>query len=222
MPKPETPPPVALENRDRNGDGRHFSPSAARNSGPIREVLERVLPRSGTALEIGSGTGEHVVCFAKALPGLVWQPSDPDPASRASIAAWIAVEGLANIRAPVAIDTRQTIWGVEDDAPFAAVVSLNMIHIAPWESALGLLAGAGRLLRPDGVFYLYGPFMRGGAHTAPSNAAFDAELKRCDPRLGVRDIDDLIGEAAPQGLGLREVIAMPANNLSLVFVKTAA
>ena len=222
MTKSETPPnPVALENRDRTGDGRHFSPSAARNSGPIREVLERVLPKSGIALEIGSGTGEHVVCFAKALPGLLWQPSDPDPAARTSIAAWIAAEGLANVRAPVAIDTRQAIWGVEVDAPFAAVVSLNMIHIAPWESALGLLAGAGRLLRPDGVFYLYGPFMRSGAHTAPSNAAFDADLKRRDPRWGVRDIDDLVGDAAPHGLGLREVIEMPANNLSLVFVKTA-
>ena len=220
MAKPETPPPVALENRGRDGDGRHFSPSAARNSGPIREVLEWVLPKSGTALEIGSGTGEHVVCFAKALPGLLWQPSDPDPAARTSIAAWIAAEGLANVRAPVAIDTRQAIWGVEVDAPFAAVVSLNMIHIAPWESALGLLAGAGRLLRPDGVFYLYGPFMRSGAHTAPSNAAFDADLKRRDPRWGVRDIDDLIGEAAPHGLGLRQVIEMPANNLSLVFVRT--
>ena len=153
-------------------------------------------------------------------PDFVWQPSDPDPASRASIAAWTAVEGLANVRAPVAIDTRQTIWGVEDDAPFAAMVSLNMIHIAPWESALGLLAGAGRLLGPDGVLYLYGPFMRGGEHTAPSNAAFDADLKRRDPRWGVRDIDDLIGEAAPHGLGLREVIEMPANNLSLVFVRT--
>ena len=221
MTKSETPPPVALEDRGRNGDGRHFSPSAARNSGPIRAVLERVLPKSGTALEIGSGTGEHVACFAKALPGLLWQPSDPDPASRASIAAWIAAEGLANVRAPVAIDTRQAIWGVEDGAPFAAVVSLNMIHIAPWESALGLLAGAGRLLRPDGVFYLYGPFMRSGAHTAPSNAAFDADLKRRDPRWGVRDIDDLVGEAAPHGLELSEVIEMPANNLSLVFVKTA-
>ena len=221
MAKSETPPnPVALENRGREGDGRHFSPSAARNSGPIRLVLERVLPKSGIALEIGSGTGEHVACFAKALPGRLWQPSDPDPASRASIAAWIASEGLANIHAPVAIDTRQAIWGVEDDAPFAAVVSLNMIHIAPWESALGLLAGVGRLLGPDGVFYLYGPFMRGGEHTAPSNAAFDAALKRRDPRWGVRDIDDLIGEAAPHGLGLREVIEMPANNLSLVFVRT--
>src|SRR6478736_4130920 len=107
----------ALENRDRTDDGRHFSPSAARNRGPIREVLEKILPKSGIALEIGSGTGEHVICFAKALPGLLWQPSDPDPTSRASIAAWIAAEGLANVRAPVAIDTRQAIWGVEDEAP---------------------------------------------------------------------------------------------------------
>jgi hypothetical protein len=220
MAKFETPPPVALENRDRNSDGRQFSPSAGRNSRPIREVLETVLPRSGFALEIGSGTGEHVVCFAKALPGLEWQPSDPDRASRASIAAWVASEGLANIRAPVAIDTRHATWGIEQDAPFAAVVSLNMIHIAPWESALGLLAGAGRLLAPEGVLFLYGPFMRGGTHTAPSNAAFDADLKRHDPRWGVRDVDDLVREAAPQRLELGEVIEMPANNLSLVFVRT--
>ena len=160
------------------------------------------------------------MCFAKALPGLLWQPSDPDPASRASSAAWIAAEALANVRAPVAIDTRQAIWGVEDEAPFAAMVSLNMIHIAPWESALGLLTGAGRLLRPDGILYLYGPFMRSGAHTAPSNAAFDADLKRRNPSWGVRDIDDIVREATPHGLELREVIEMPANNLSLVFVKT--
>jgi hypothetical protein len=222
MTKSDFPPnPAALENRDRTGDGRQFSPSAARNSGPIREVLARVLPGSGTALEIGSGTGEHVVCFAKALPGLFWQPSDPDPAARSSIAAWIAAEGLANVRAPVGIDTRQALWGIENDAPFAAMISLNMIHIAPWESALGLLAGAERLLRPDGVLCLYGPFMRGGAHTAPSNAAFDADLKRRNPSWGVRNIDDLVREAAPHGLELREVVEMPANNLSLVFVKTA-
>jgi SAM-dependent methyltransferase len=221
MSKSDTPPPVALEDRGRNGDGRQFSPSAARNSGPIREVLEKVLPRSGIALEIGSGTGEHIVCFAKALPGLLWQPSDPDPASRASIAAWIAAEGLANVRTPVAIDVRQAAWGVEDEAPFAAVVSLNMIHIAPWESALGLLAGAGRLLRQGGILYLYGPFTRSGAHTAPSNAAFDADLKRRNPSWGVRDLDDLVREAAPHGLKLREVVEMPANNLSLVFVKSS-
>jgi SAM-dependent methyltransferase len=182
-------------------------------------VLTRVLPKKGIALEIGSGTGEHVICFAKALPGLVWLPSDPDSASRASIKAWSATEGLANVRAPVAIDVRGGGWGVEDDAPFDAMISLNMVHIAPWGAALGLLAGAGRLLRPDGVLFFYGPFMLGGTHTAASNAAFDADLKRRDSRWGVRDVDDLVGEAATHGLELREVVEMPVNNLSLVFVK---
>jgi tRNA G46 methylase TrmB len=106
-------------------------------------VLTRVLPKKGIALEIGSGTGEHVMCFAKALPGLLWLPSDPDAASRASIKAWSATEGLANVRAPVAIDVREGVWGVEDDAPFDAMISLNMVHIAPWEAALGLLAVRG-------------------------------------------------------------------------------
>ena len=211
--------PDSVEVRSRAGDARQFSPSAARNCGPIREVLTRVLPKKGIALEIGSGTGEHVICFAKALPGLVWLPSDPDSASRASIKAWSATEGLGNVRAPVAIDVRGGVWGVEDDAPFDAMISLNMVHIAPWEAALGLLAGAGRLLGPDGILFFYGPFMLGGIHTAASNAAFDADLKRRNPRWGVRDVDDLVGEAAPYGLELREVVKMPANNLSLVFVK---
>jgi Protein of unknown function (DUF938) len=198
--------------RGRVGDAREFSPSAARNRGPIREVLTRVLPKKGIALEIGSGTGEHVICFAKALPGLLWLPSDPDAASRASIKAWRAIEGLANVRAPVAIDVREKVWGVENDAPFDAMISLNMVHIAPWEAALGLLAGAG-------VLVFYGPFMLGGTHTAASNAAFDADLKRRDPRWGVRDVDELIGAAAPHGLELLELVAMPANNISLVFIK---
>ncbi len=186
---------------------------------PIREVLIRVLPKKGIALEIGSGTGEHVISFAKALPGLVWLPSDPDEASRASIRAWSVTEGLANVRAPVSVDVRDEIWGVEDDAPFDAMISLNMVHIAPWEAALALLAGAGRLLRPDGLLVFYGPFMLGGTHTAASNAAFDADLKSWDRHWGVRDVDDLVGAAAPQGLELLELVAMPANNLSLVFVK---
>ena len=186
---------------------------------PIREVLIRVLPKKGIALEIGSGTGEHVISFAKALPGLVWLPSDPDEASRASIRAWSVTEGLANVRAPVSVDVRDEIWGVEDDAPFDAMISLNMVHIAPWEAALALLAGAGRLLRPDGLLVFYGPFMLGGTHTAASNAAFDADLKSRDRHWGVRDVDDLVGAAAPQGLELLELVAMPANNLSLVFVK---
>jgi SAM-dependent methyltransferase len=184
-------------------------------------VLTRVLPREGIVLEIGSGTGEHAICFGKALPELVWLPSDPDAASRVSIEAWIATEGLANVRAPVAIDVRREAWGVEEDAPFDAMISLNMVHIAPWEAALGLLAGAGRLLRPDGVLFFYGPFMLGGAHTAASNAAFDADLKRRDARWGVRDVDALVSEAAPYGLELRDVEKMPANNLSLIFVKTS-
>jgi SAM-dependent methyltransferase len=210
-----------VEDRSAIGDGRQFSPSAARNCEPIREVLTRVLPRKGIVLEIGSGTGEHALCFARALTNLVWIPSDPDSASRASIEAWIATEELANVRAPLAIDVRGAIWGVEDDAPFDAMISLNMVHIAPWEAALGLLAGAGRLLRPNGVLFFYGPFMLGGTHTAPSNAAFDADLKSREPRWGVRDVDDLVREAAPHGLELREVVPMPANNLSLVFVKTS-
>jgi len=220
MPNSDHPPrPVVVEDRSRAADARQFSPSAARNRGPILDVLTRVLPKKGIVLEIGSGTGEHAVCFAKALPGLVWLPSDPDAASRASIEAWIATEGLANVRAPVSIDVRDAAWGVEDAAPFDAIISLNMVHIAPWEAALGLLASAGRLLRLDRVLFLYGPFMMGGTHTAASNAAFDADLKRRDPCWGVRDVDDLVGEGALRGLELREVVKMPANNLSLVFVK---
>jgi SAM-dependent methyltransferase len=188
---------------------------------PIREALTRVLPKKGTVLEIGSGTGEHVVCFAKALPRLVWLPSDPDGASRASIEAWMANEGLANVRAPVAIDVREKLWGVEDDAPFDAMISLNMVHIAPWAATLGLLAGGARLLRPNGVLFLYGPFMLGGKHTAATNAAFDVDLKKRDPRWGVRDVDDIVSEAVPHGLELREVVEMPANNLSLVLIKAS-
>ena len=149
----------------------------------------------------------------------VWLPSDPDAASRASIKAWTATEGLTNVHAPVAIDVREGVWGVEDDAPFDAMISLNMVHIAPWEAALGVLAGAGRFLKPDGVLVFYGPFMLGGIHTAASNAAFDADLKRRDPRWGVRDVDDLVDAAAPHGLELLELVAMPANNISLVFIK---
>jgi cyclopropane fatty-acyl-phospholipid synthase-like methyltransferase len=208
--------PVAVE------DARQLSPSAARNCVPIREVLTRVLPKKGIVLEIGSGTGEHVVCFAKAMPQLVWLPSDPDGASRTSIEAWMTSEGLTNIRAPVPIDVREEVWGVEDDAPFDAMISLNMVHIAPWEAALGLLAGGKRLLRPNGVLFLYGPFMIGGKHTARTNAAFDADLKQRDPRWGVRDVDDIVREAMPNGLELSKVVDMPANNLSLVLVNSSA
>lgn len=209
-----------LDKHRKYAAARQVSPSAARNRGPIRDVLTRVLPKSGIVLEIGSGSGEHAVCFARALPKLVWHPSDPDGLARASIEAWIGTEQLANVRAPIAIDVRGEAWGVENEAPFDAIVSLNMIHIAPWAASLGLLAGAGRLLRAGGVLFLYGPFMRGGLHTAASNAAFDEDLKRRDKSWGIRDVDELVLEAAPHGFELSEVVAMPANNLSLVFVKS--
>jgi len=212
---------VALEERSVSADRRMFSPAAARNSAAILAVLERVLPATGRVLEIGCGTGEHAVHFAGAMSGLTWVPSDPDSNSRASAVSWIKATGLGNVRPPLDIDVCATAWGVEPMAPFDAIVSLNMVHIAPWAASLGLFAGAGRLLRAGGVLFLYGPFMRDGVHNAPSNAAFDASLKARDPAWGVRDIADLERAAEASGLTLRETIDMPANNRSLVFSRAA-
>lgn len=211
--------PVAHEQRGISADRRMFSPSAARNSAPILAVLNRVLPAHGVVLEIGCGTGEHAVCIAEALPALTWLPSDPDPDSRASTANWIKFKGLDNVRAPLDIDVCSGRWGVEQMAPFDAIVSINMVHIAPWAASLGLFAGAGRLLRVGGLLFLYGPFMDHGEHNAPSNAAFDESLRARNPSWGLRDIADLERVAAASGLGLRETIEMPANNLSLVFCR---
>jgi cyclopropane fatty-acyl-phospholipid synthase-like methyltransferase len=219
MPNSDHPPrPVVVEERSRAADARQYSPSAARNREPILEVMTRVLAEQGIVLEIGSGTGEHAVYFAKALPRFVWLPSDPDEAARASIEAWITTEGLANVLAPVPIDVREAVWGAEDAGPFDAMISLNMVQSHLGRRLSGSLP-ARRLLGPDGVLFLYGPFMLDGTHTAASNAAFDADLKRRDPRWGVRDVDDLVREGALRGLELREIVKMPANNLSLVFVK---
>jgi cyclopropane fatty-acyl-phospholipid synthase-like methyltransferase len=201
-------------------DLRAFSPSATRNKAPILDVLKRVLPPSGTVLEIGCGTGEHVVFFAEATPALTWRPSDPDPDARASAAAWISFAGLANVEAPLDIDVRAETWGIEHEAPFDAIVSINMAHIAPWTASCGLFAGAARLLDAGAPLVLYGPFMRGGVHTAPSNAAFDASLKARNPEWGVRDIADLERLGAAHGLDLIESVEMPANNLTLVFAET--
>lgn len=200
-------------------DPRRQAPSTARNREPILAVLRRALPARARVLEIASGAGEHAVCFARAMPDWTWFPSDPDAAARASIAAWIESEGLANVRAPSAIDVRDPVWGVEADAPFDALVAINMIHISPWEATLGLMAGAGRLLRPGGQLITYGAYKRGGQHTAPSNEQFEQWLKARDPRFGVRDLADVEAAASAHGLALRDVIEMPANNLSLVFVR---
>lgn len=211
--------PVALEQRDLSADQRMFSPSAARNSAPILAVLKRVLPTAGLVLEIGCGTGEHAVCFAQALPNLTWQPSDVDFESRVSTASWIKFAGLTNVLAPLDIDVCSSLWGVEQAAPFDAIVSINMVHIAPWAACLGLFAGASRLLRAGGLLVVYGPFMRDGVHTAPSNAAFDTSLKARNPSWGVRDIADLEGVGNASRLRLLEMIDMPANNMLIVFVR---
>jgi len=193
---------------------RRFAPAAARNREALLEVLARVLPDTGTVLEIASGSGEHAVHFARALPWLEFQPSDPDADSRASIDAWRVHEGLPNLRAALAIDVTAPDWPVT--GPIAAMLCSNMIHIAPWEAAVGLLRRAGERLEPGSPLVLYGPFSRGGQHTAQSNQRFDASLRERDPRWGVRDLDDVTAEAQRRGLVLDEVVPMPANNFSVV------
>lgn len=210
--------PIALEHRATDAD-RLFSPSAARNRDPVLQALQSILPPQGLALEVASGTGEHVVHFARGLPGWRFQPTEFDETSRRSVSAWIAHEGLTNVAPPVALDARADTWDVEASAPFDAIISLNMIHIAPWAAAEGLFRGAGRVLRSGGLLFLYGPFQEGGVHNAPSNAAFDESLRGRNPDWGVRDILDLQKCANENGLTLRERQAMPANNQSLVFVK---
>ena len=195
-------------------DTRETAPSAERNKQPILEVLARVLPPSGLVLEIGSGTGQHVAHFAKALPGLTFQPSEMDASRHASIAAWIRHEQLANVRAPLGFDVTRLPWPV----PAAdAIVCINVIHISPWEATLALMKGAGEILPPGGVLVTYGPYKRGGVHTAPSNEAFDASLRARDPSWGVRDMEEVAEVARENGLELTEAVPMPANNFTLVF-----
>lgn len=198
---------------------RQHSPATARNRAPILAVLKRVLPVEARVLEIASGSGEHAVFLAARLAIAAWLPSDPSASARASIAAWTEAEGASAVLPPRAIDVCSPLWGVEAEAPFDAIVCINMIHISPWRAALGLMAGAGRLLRESGVLYTYGPYKRGGRHTAPSNEAFDEWLKAQDPEYGVRDVAEVEAAAAAHGLALREIVEMPANNLSLVFAR---
>ncbi|MGU3543219.1 DUF938 domain-containing protein [Methylobacterium sp. A52T] len=190
------------------------APAVARNRDAILAVLREILPDSGTVLEIASGSGEHAVHVAAALPGLDWLPSDPEPAARRSIAAHALRAGLANIRPPLALDAAAAAWPV---ARVDGIVCINMIHIAPWAATEGLMAGADRVLSAGGVLFLYGPFREADRPFAESNAAFDASLRARDPAWGVRDLDAVAAEAARHGLSLVRREAMPANNLSLIF-----
>lgn len=199
---------------------RQFAPAAARNAGPILEVLRAALPAAGSVLEIGSGSGQHVVAFAAALPDLRWLPSDPDPAARASIAAWSEEAGLGNVAPPQDLDLLRDppeAW----PGPLVAVLAINLVHISPWAVTRALLDGAGRALPPGGLLYLYGPFMQAGVHTSPSNAAFDRLLRGYHPDWGVRDLDAVATRAEQAGLTLERSVAMPANNLSVLFRRPA-
>lgn len=195
-------------------DHRLYAPATERNRDPILAVLRGVLPPRGTVLEIASGSGEHVVYFAQNFPNLAFQPSDPSPDSAQSIAAWIAATRVGNVRAPVILDTTQLSWPVK---AADAILCINMIHIAPWSAAEGLFAGAASLLAPGAPLYLYGPYKRDGAHTAPSNVDFDRGLRERNPAWGVRDLDDVASLARKNGFSAPTITAMPANNLSVVF-----
>ena len=192
---------------------RRSAPAALRNRQPIAEVLEEWLPDRGLVLEIASGTGEHAVHFADRFPQLEWQPSDIHPDALASIRAWRAEAGLPNMREPLTIDASSASWPIDEAA---AVLSINMVHISPWASALGLLDGAARILRVGAPLILYGPWLKDDVPTAPSNLAFDADLKRRDPAWGLRRVEDFATAADERGLQLIETRTMPANNMMLL------
>jgi hypothetical protein len=195
------------------------SPAAARNVEPIGDVLAEWLPSAGLVLEVASGSGEHALAFARRFPHLTWQPSDPDAAALASVETWRAEEGPRNLLPPVRLDVAEREWRV---AVANAVLSINMVHISPWEASLGLLDGATRLLAAGGPLILYGPWIVDGEPTAPTNLLFDADLKRRDASWGLRRVAAFAEEAAKRGLALDAERAMPANNRMLLFRSAAA
>ena len=192
-------------------------PAPERNKQPILSVLERVLPAAGTQLELASGPGQHAAHFAAQLTHRTIKPSDKEPANLASIRAWVSESGLPNLREPICLDVCDDDWGVE---PATAIYNANLIHIAPWQVTVALLQGAARHLLPGGLLIVYGPFRIAGQHTAPSNQAFDDDLRGRDARFGVRDLETVLDVAEQHGLRLRERIEMPANNQTLVLTRS--
>jgi SAM-dependent methyltransferase len=201
---------------DESEERKRFAPATLRNRDVIAEVLGAILPASGRVLEIASGTGEHIVHFGARFPALEWQPSDHDPLALASIDAWREEAGGNNVMPAMQLDASTKHWSV-DHAD--AVLCINMVHIAPWQAAVGLMQGAGRLLPPGGVLYFYGPFREDGISLAESNEAFDISLKSRNPEWGLRLVGDVRDLAAQAGLMLEQRIEMPTNNLSLIFRK---
>lgn len=204
-------------------DDRLDAPTVHRNHGAIIALLTEYLQdASGNAIEIGSGTGQHVIGFARAFPGLTWWPSDPDPVNIKSIDAWRRHSGLENIAEPVAIDAASADWhlgapGMPPDRDVAVIIATNVLHITPWQVSLGLFSAASRYLTQNGHLFLYGPFARNGTHTAASNEQFDMSLRAENPEWGVRDMVDLETLATGCGLRLTQVADMPRDNFVLVF-----
>lgn len=188
---------------------RRYAPATLRNREAIADLLATLMPLSGTVLEVASGSGEHCAYFAERFHDLTWQPSDPEPAARASIDIWC--KDLSNTRAAIDLDAQMPAWPI---AQAAAVLCINMVHISPWEATLGLLSGAARLLKPGSPLCLYGPYLRAGQLMAPSNLAFDASLKMRDPGWGLRDLEEVV--AAASDFALERIVEMPAHNLSII------
>ena len=202
-------------NEAGSNEQRH-APATLRNRDAIVEVLRDILPDQGNILEVASGTGEHAVYFGRTFPNLTFLPSDPDPACCASIAAWTKREAVPNILPPKQLDAQDTTWDLQD---VGAILCINMVHISPWESSIGLFDKAGRLLDPGAPFYLYGPYLREDVETAPGNLAFERSLKSRNLRWGLRDVADMDALAARNGFVHESLIEMPANNISLVYRK---
>lgn len=196
------------------GDARLSAPSALRNRDAILTELLRFAPETGRALEIASGTGEHIVRLAAATPGLTWQPTEPDPARRASIAAWAEAEGVSNILAPRDLDAARPDWGTEF-GPVDLIYLANLLHLIPTPATEGVLTGIAQALGPRGVALIYGPFLRDGEATSDGDAAFDAQLRAQDPAIGYKDVIWVLSHLATRGLRVIETVRMPANNLLL-------
>jgi Protein of unknown function (DUF938) len=195
-------------------DDRQYAPATVRNRDFILDVLRDVLPKTGVILEIASGSGEHIVHFAKNLPSLVFQPSDPDADARLSVAAWVKATDVSNVRSPIALDASSPVWPI---ASADGIICINMIHISPWEATVGLINGAAAALPPGSPLYLYGPYKREGFATAPSNQAFDQSLRDRNPTWGLRDLEAVAALARSVGFLAPVITEMPANNLSVVF-----